>query len=124
MNNNEQQMKNDLRQPLKIFVLSLITSIFLLLQLIMPRIGLSLIPNFDTSCYSGSIAFIERVSSGSSCGGGGSGHIGFPFVMNFSYNSKLENLLAVLFNAAILTFLYAVAIYLISLSKQKPKKKD
>lgn len=64
---------------------------YLLLQVVGPRLTLSLIPNSDRNCYSGRFSFIEKISPDGSCGASQKGLLGFPLVFNFNYNSGLVN---------------------------------
>jgi len=84
------QLKNT-----RIFLLFLII-VYLAFQFVGPRIQLALIPNFDTSCFSGAYSMIEKVSKNSSCGASPVGKVGFPFVFNFEYNPKPLNVLVFL----------------------------
>ena len=69
--------------------------LYVVAQFVMPKIGLSVAPNFDASCYSGAISFLERVNTGNaSCGTGNPGFVGFPFVINFDYNNGLQKLVS------------------------------
>jgi hypothetical protein len=64
-------------------------------QIIMPKIGLSLALNFDTSCSSGYFALLERVNTGtSSCGASDPDFVGFPFVVNFDYNTRSQKVIS------------------------------
>lgn len=85
--------------------------LYILAQFIAPKIGLALALNFDTSCYSGSISFLERAGSQSSCGAGGKENIGFPFILTFGYNITMQKLIALsldLIPLGILTSLYTI----------------
>lgn len=85
---------------MKIILVALIV-VYLAAQIIMPRLGFALILNFDTSCYSGSISFLERANSpNASCGTRNPNFVGFPFVVNFDYNNSLQKLATLLFNMA------------------------
>lgn len=108
-------------RTLIIFLLSLATVIFFCLQIIMPRIGLSLVPNFDTSCYSGTYAFIEKISDNSSCGARGADLVGFPLVVNFSYNNPIENFLVLLINISLLAIVCGVVVYIFTKKDQNPE---
>jgi hypothetical protein len=72
--------------------------VYILMQFIAPAVGLALALNFDASCYSGSISFLERVSDNSSCGASGSGHVGFPFILTFDYNTAAQKLVVLVLN--------------------------
>lgn len=79
-------------KTIKIILASLVV-LYLALQFLGPNNQFALTPNFDTSCYSGSISFIEKVSENSSCGAGPEGSIGFPLVFNFKSNPPIANIL-------------------------------
>lgn len=70
--------------------------VYIAAQLVMPKLGYSLALNFDTSCYSGAISFLERVNTGSSSCGASGNFIGFPFVINFAYNTSFQKILTAL----------------------------
>ncbi len=92
--------------------------VYILAQFIAPAIGLALALNFDKTCYSGSISFLERVSDNSSCGAGGNKHIGFPFIVTSDYNSPLQKVIALMLNLAPLAVLVGIVMYR-NKSKQK-----
>lgn len=60
-----------------------------MLQVVVPRAGLGFDFHFDPSCYTGINPVIDR--QGSTCSGSGSDAVGFPFVVNNSTNTPLEN---------------------------------
>jgi len=83
----------------------------------MPKLGLAIILNFDTSCYSGGISYLERANSpNASCGTRGS-FIGFPFVVNYRYNNPLQKLVSGAIDALPLVIILG---YATRKSKTKP----
>lgn len=74
------------------FVLIALMTLYVVAQFVMPQLGLSLVPNFDSSCYSGSFKYIEKIAEGS-CGAGGDNLVGFPLVINFAYNTTAQQFL-------------------------------
>jgi hypothetical protein len=82
-----------------------------LLQFVMPRAGLSLILNFDTSCYSGAFALFEKLSTNGSCDASQPGMVGFPFVINFAYNSAPQRLATMVLDSLPLPGMFLAALY-------------
>lgn len=79
-------------------ILIVLMVMYVAAQFVMPRLGLSLVPNFDGSCYSGSFKYIEKIADGS-CGAGADNFVGFPLVINFAYNTPLQQFLVLLIDS-------------------------
>jgi len=62
--------------------------LYLAAQLILPRLHLSYILNFDTSCYLHPLGVIEKFSPSGSCSAGLRSVFGFPFIIQLSLISQ------------------------------------
>ena len=85
-----------MRSKLRVIVITFVL-LYLAAQIVMPKLGLAAIVNFDSSCYSGASRYLERANGphGSSCGGSNTNFMGFPFVFN-AFSNTIEQKLAVL----------------------------
>lgn len=99
INNIEQKQQT----AKKVFI-----GLFVLAQVLMPMLHLSVLLNFDTSCYSGGISFIERLSSEGSCGANVRFPIGFPFVINAQSYTIVGNVITILINAVLAVIAFAI----------------
>lgn len=103
-------MKTQLKSRLKTILISF-AAIYLAAQLVAPAIGFSLILNDDASCYSGALSYIERANTGNaSCGTQSSSFVGFPFVVNFSYNSPSQKVLSLILDSAPLAIILTILV--------------
>lgn len=89
------------------YLLISLSILYIVLQFLLPALGFSLELNFDRSCYTGSLAYVDRM--GSTCSGSGIPAVGFPFVINNSNNYLLEQALVLLVDVTPLALLVLLA---------------